>query len=304
MPESFAVLIVQPGKAQINHFNVELQGETLWATDTEQLAQRLARARPELVAVAGTRETAGELAEQLRRLGLAQSVFFITPTDEEAVTEPGQVKVVLPPGTEPRAPEGLLRYLMQAILVAYSRTPVSPVTGLPGSPALRAEVERRLAAAAPFIFLYLDLDNFKAYNDVYGFGRGDIAIRLLGRIVVEAVQEFGTPTDLCTHIGGDDFAIITTTPDYAQLTRRIITGFAAEVPTLYSEEARAEGYIETPSRRGEPTRYPLMTISIGGVNTAVRRITSYLQLTEIAAEVKSYAKALEGNQFAMDRRRD
>ena len=83
----------------------------------------------------------------------------------------------------------------------------------------------------------------------------------------------------------------------------LITGFASEVPGLYSEEARARGYIEAPSRRGEPTRYPLMTVSIGGVNTAFRPITSYLQLTEIAAEVKGYAKDLEGNQFVMDRRR-
>jgi GGDEF domain-containing protein len=304
MAESFAVLIVEPGRAHLSHFNVELRGETLWATDPQELSRRLSRVRPELVAVAGSKEMAGALAEQLRRLGLAQSVFFITPSEEEGAGEPGQVPVALPGGPQAIGPEELLRHLVQAVISAHARTPVSPVTGLPGSPVLRQEVERRLAAGTPFVFLYLDLDNFKAYNDVYGFGRGDMAIRLLGREVVAAVKQCGTASDLCVHIGGDDFAIVTTASDYGQLARRIIAGLASQVPALYPEEARAAGYIETPSRRGEPTRYPLMTVSIGGVNTALRRITSYLQLTEIAAEVKSYAKALDGNQFVMDRRRD
>lgn len=303
MAESFAVLIVEPGRARLTHFSIELQGETLWSTSTQELAQRLSRARPELVAVAGSAETASQLAEQLRRAGLAQSVFIISPAGEQERVEPGQMRLVLPQGLAGLGPEGLLRRLVETVLSAQARTPVNPLTGLPGSPVLRQEVERRLAAGRPFVFLYLDLDHFKAYNDVYGFGRGDIAIRTLGRHVVEAVKAHGAPDDLCVHIGGDDFAIVTSAPDYSQIARRLIAGFSSEVPALYSEEARARGYIEAPSRRGEPTRYPLMTVSIGGVNTALRPITSYLQLTEIAAEVKGYAKDLEGNQFVMDRRR-
>jgi diguanylate cyclase (GGDEF)-like protein len=302
--ESFAVLIVEPGRAKLSRFNLELRGETLWATNTEELSRRLDRARPELVAVAGEAEVAAELAEELRRRGLAQSVFLITPAAEGDVGAPGQVPVILPQGAAALDPEGLLRRLMQAVLSAQARTPVSPLTGLPGSPTLRQEVERRLAAGETFIFLYLDLDNFKAYNDVYGFGRGDIAIRLLSREVVDATESHGEPTDVCVHIGGDDFAVVTTTKHQTELAQRIISGFEDRVPDLYSEEARAQGYIETRSRRGEFTRYPLMTVSIGGVDTAQRRVTGYLHLTEVAAEVKSYAKALEGSQFVMDRRRE
>jgi diguanylate cyclase (GGDEF)-like protein len=304
MAQSFAILIVESGRAQLNHFNVELRGETLWTTGTEELARRLHRARPELVAVAGDVEAARDLAEQLRRLGIAQSVFLITPAEEVAVGEPGQVQVSLPASIEVTDRERLLRHLIDAVLSAQARTPVSALTGMPGSPVLRQEVERMLAAHEGFVFLYLDLDNFKAYNDVYGFGRGDIAIRLLGREVVAAVKEFGTPGDLCVHIGGDDFAVVTTAPDCSEVARRIVLGLSAQIPALYSDEDRARGYIETRSRRGEMARYPLMTVSIGGVSTATRHITGYLHLTEIAAEVKSYAKALEGNQFVMDRRRD
>jgi GGDEF domain-containing protein len=304
MAESFAILVVEPGKAQLNHFNVELRGETLWTTETEDLAKRLSRARPELVAVAGDEDTARALAEQLRRLGVAQSVFLITPANGELVNEPGQIRVALPDTIRMAGAERLLRHLIEAVLSIQARTPVSALTGLPGSPVLRQDVDRRLTAQTPFVFLYLDLDNFKAYNDVYGFGRGDIAIRLLSSEVMAAVKESGGPDDLCVHIGGDDFAIVTTAEDYSQVARRIIVGFTAGVPALYSEDDQARGFIETRNRRGELTRYPLMTVSIGGVNSAVRHIEGYLQLTEIAAEVKGYAKALEGNQFVMDRRRD
>ena len=344
--QTFAVLVVAPGRlgeaepgvepgrakpwtGRLTRFVVELRGETLWATGPEELAHAMARARPELVAVAGEPEVAAELADELRRRGLARSVFLITAADggeeerpaaeEEAARAgmvtaealggpeqrlgPGRVGVTLPREWAAMDPNELLLRLVRAVVGAQARTPVSALTGLPGSPVLRDDVERRLAAGTPFVFLYLDIDNFKAYNDVYGFGRGDIVIRALAEEVVEATKAHGMAGDLCVHIGGDDFAVVTTSDRYADIARKITAGFAGKVPEFYDEAAREKGYIETPSRRGEPTRYPLMTVSIGGVNSSLRRVEGYLQLTEIAAEVKGYAKALEGNQFVMDRRR-
>ncbi len=302
--EPLAVLIVEPGQAKVCRFNVELRGETLWTTGREELIQRLAHTKPEIVAVAGNFEIATQLADELRRRGLAQAVFLITPAADGQSVQPGQVAVVLPEGAGKIQPEDLLRRLVRAMLSAQAHAPVSPLTGLPGSPVLSREVERRLAGGESFVFLYLDLDNFKAYNDVYGFGRGDIAIRMLSRQVVEAVKSLGSPGDLCVHIGGDDFAVLTTAQHCTPIARRIISEFDRQVADLYSPEDRSRGYIQCPSRRGEPTRYPLMTVSIGGVNTTLRRVASYLHLSEIAAEVKGYAKALEGSQFVMDRRRD
>ncbi len=302
--ESFAVLIVEPGRARVCRFNIELRGETLWSTTTEELTKRLSASRPEIVAVAGRLDVAAELADHLRRRGLAESVFLITPAEDGEPAPTGQVRVILPQNVAALKPEALLQRLVRAILSAQARTPVSPLTGLPGSPVLRNNVEHRLAAEEPFVFLYLDIDNFKAFNDVYGFARGDIAIKLLGREVIEACNALGGPQDLCVHIGGDDFAILTTSDPAAAVAQRVIAGFDEKIPELYSPEARERGYIETPSRRGEPERYPLMTVSIGGVDTARRRVENYLQLAEIAAEVKSYAKALEGSHFVMDRRRE
>jgi len=302
--ESFAVLIVEPGRARMCRFNVELRGETLWATTTAELARRMGSARPEIVAVAGSLEVATELADDLRRRGIAESVFLITPAQDGEPTPTGQIRVILPNHVQAMKPEVLIERLIRAVLSVQARTPVSPLTGLPGSPVLRNTVEQRIAAGEQFVFLYLDIDNFKAFNDVYGFGHGDIAIRTLGHEVVEAVKALGGATDLCVHIGGDDYAIITTADRALALAQRIIEGFDQKAAELYSEEARKLGYIETQSRRGEPERYPIMTVSVGGVDTGRRRVASYLELAEIAAEVKGYAKALEGSRFVMDRRRD
>ena len=325
--ESFAVLIVEPGRARVCRFNVELRGETLWTTTTEELARRLGAARPEIVAVAGHLEVATELADDLRRRGVAESIFLITPAEDGEPTPTGQIRVTLPQQVQAMKPELLIERLVRAVLAAQARTPVSALTGLPGSPVLRNSVEQRLVAGEHFVFLYLDIDSFKAFNDVYGFARGDIAIRTLGHEVVEATKSLGGPGDLCVHIGGDDFAILvggrsdlpperpppeghpirphTAMAERAQaIAQRIIEAFDSKVPELYSPEARQLGYIETQSRRGEPERYPIMTVSIGGVDTARRRVSSYLELAEIAAEVKSYAKALQGSRFVVDRRRD
>jgi GGDEF domain-containing protein len=303
-PHSFAILIVEESRARLTRFNVDVRGETLWATGPKGVLRRLAASRPQLIAVVGERQLASALADDLRRRNLVQAVLIVTPAGAEGGAAPGQVPVALPGGVGGLTSEDLLPRLMEAVLSAYARMPVSPLTGLPGSSVLRDEVERRLAGHRPFAFLYLDIDHFKAFNDVYGFGRGDLVIQLLGRLVVAVAKAQGTPQDLCVHIGGDDFAVVTEPAHAEAIATGVIADFDRDSPSFYAPEARAAGYVETQSRRGELTRYPFMTISIGGVNSGRRRVTSYLQLTEIAAEVKGYAKSLEGSRFVMDRRQD
>ncbi len=302
--ESFAVLIVEEERSRLTRFHCEVRGETLWASGPGELARHLRETPPRLVAVAGERHVAQSLADDLRRRKVAKSVFVITPAAEGEAVPPGQVPVTLPRSVDELAREELVPCLLEAILSAYARLPVSPLTNLPGSAVLRQEVEQRLLSGQPFAFLYLDLDNFKAYNDVYGFGRGDLVIQMLARHIARACRTVGSPDTVCVHIGGDDFAIVTPADRAAPLAEAIIAAFDREAPSFYSEEARAAGYIETKSRRGEPTRYPLVSLSVGGVDTARRRLQGYLHLTEIAAEVKAYAKSQEGSHFAMDRRND
>jgi diguanylate cyclase (GGDEF)-like protein len=300
--QSFAVLVVEDGRARISRFHIDVCGETLWEVGPEGLAQRLAAVRPSLIAVMGERGTAEGLAAELRRRGVADSVFLVSAAAPTIPSQPGQVPVALPLEVTAESPQELLQALVEALVSAFAQFPVSPLTGMPCSPALRQDVEDRLARGEPFAFLHLDLDNFKAYNDLYGFGRGDIAIRALGREVETALAQRGTSGSLAAHIGGDDFAVVTAPDRAAQVARQIIREFGRKAPRLYPKEAQEAGYVETLDRQGKPTRYPLMTVSVGGVNTLQRPITSYLQLTELAAEMKAYAKSGAGGRFAMDRR--
>jgi len=300
-PESIAILIVDKTKARLTRFSLELRGEVNWAGTPSNLAETISRLRPDLVNIVEDTESADRLAQELRERGLARSVFLITPA--RGTGHPShQAGIALPEPVDPLQPKRLVAGLVEALREAQTRAPLSPLTQLPGSLALQREVERRLAANEVFDFLYLDLDNFKAYNDLYGFARGDLAIQLLARHVVTAVQPRRGAEDLCVHIGGDDFGVLTT-PDRSEVIgHSIISGFEADSPSLYSEEDRARGYIVTADRRGREARWPLMTVSIACDGNERRVVTSYLQLSDIAAEVKIFAKSVPGSVFLRDRR--
>ena len=302
--ESFTVLILEPERARVCRFTLELRGETLWSAEPDKIAERLASAPPEIVAVVGDFKEASKVAEQLRKKGLADSVFLITGAADGEPVPTGQVRVIVPEGYSNVKPESLLDLLRNAILEAHAAPPVSPLTGLPSTPALDESIKQRVRAKQFFVYLYLDIDNFKAFNDIYGTNDGDRAIRFLGSEIVEATRELGNPSDLYFHIGGDDFAIMTSADRAEPIAMRIISKFDRGIPGFYSAEDRERGHIEAESRRGELQEFPLMTLSIAGVDTAYRHIEGYPDLSRITTEVKGYAKALEGSQFVMDRRRD
>jgi len=180
---------------------------------------------------------------------------------------------------------------------------LNPVTKLVGSWALQAHVERKLRAGDHFGFLYIDLDNFKAYNDVYGFAQGDAVIRSLAGNITAAVRDKGTPGDLAAHIGGDDFAVLTAPDEPDAVADAIIKAFDRQAPSFYSEEHRAAGGMTVNDRRGNPVFYRIMSVSIGGLVTSTRPVSSYVELSDIAAQLKASAKAVEGSFYRPERRR-
>jgi len=302
--ESFTVLLIESDRARVRRFRVEFRGETVWVGEPSVIAERLADAPPEIAAVVAEFAAAEQLAEGLKQRGLATSVFIITPSQGDELTPTGQIRLVLPGDPSLLKPESLLHSLLKAVLEAQARPPASPLTGLPSTPALVESIDQRLSAKQSFVYLYLDIDNFKAFNDIYGTGEGDRALRFLGQEIIDAIRERGKQGDLYFHIGGDDFAIITSADRAEPVATRIITKFDAKVPDFYSVEDRERGHIEAESRRGELQTFPLMTLSIAGVDTDYRHIEGYPDLARIATEVKGYAKSLEGSHFVMDRRRD
>lgn len=178
----------------------------------------------------------------------------------------------------------------------------NPLTGLQGNIEIQTEINHRIAKKELFSVIYLDLDNFKAYNDVYGFASGDRAIKLTADVIVDNVHSCGTSKDFIGHVGGDDFVVISV-PNYdSAICEGIIKDFDKKILTLYSAQDRETGYITTANRQGQVMQFPIISISIAVVTNEKRDLISHLQVAEIAAELKKKAKGTPGSVYVRDRR--
>ncbi|HEU5381061.1 MAG TPA: response regulator [Ktedonobacteraceae bacterium] len=181
---------------------------------------------------------------------------------------------------------------------------LSPLIGLPGGYQVELAIKRKLISADPWSILYLDLDNFKAFNDVYGFLTGNDLIRLVGRICQRMVHDHGNPDDFVGHIGGDDYVIVTT-PERAQtLCRLINAAYKVESRACYHPEDLRRGSISGVDRKGRPYLFPLVSLSIGVVNNQVRRSHTLQEVSYLAAEAKCQAKQSTDNVYHISPYRD
>jgi diguanylate cyclase (GGDEF)-like protein len=205
--------------------------------------------------------------------------------------------------TKPFGPQELLARVRAKIRRVEVDSSLSPLTRLPGNLAIENELRRRIDTGEPFAVIYLDLDHFKAFNDVYGFTHGDEAIQMLARITVDVVRRRGTPGDFIGHIGGDDFIVVTQDDPAEEIAKEIIAGFDKNIRNLYSAKDLRAGYIETRDRRGALNRFPIMTLSMALVSNDRSSLTNYAQVGEAAAELKRYAKSIAGSVYVKDKRR-
>lgn len=206
--------------------------------------------------------------------------------------------------TKPFNPRELVSRVRNTLLRIDRNRLANPLTGLPGNIDIQSEINYRIAKGMIFSVLYLDVDNFKAYNDVYGFSHGDRAIKLIADILMDNVKTFGSKNDFIGHIGGDDFVVITD-PEHADvLCENIIKEFDERVPELYSDVDKRAGFISTVNRRGQITQYPIMTLSIAVVSNEHRELRNYLEVGEVAAELKKKAKSIVGSVYLKDKRKD
>jgi diguanylate cyclase (GGDEF)-like protein len=178
----------------------------------------------------------------------------------------------------------------------------SPLTGLPGNVRIEEEIAGRVREGARFAILYADLDHFKAYNDHYGFMRGDEVIRSTGSLLQEVARELGSPGTFVGHVGGDDFVLVCTADVAERIAAGIVARFDERVPDLYDPQDRERGSIRVPNRRGEAQEFPLVTISIGVATTQRRTFAHFAEAVAIASEMKSFTKSTAGSSWAVDRR--
>lgn len=248
--------------------------------DGFEVARQL-RADPRTVAVSIIMLTAtGLSASRLEGLSAGADDYIVKPFDTPELL--ARVKGVLRRAREMRAH--------------------SPLTGLPGYIRIEEEIERRIEAGEEFAALYADLDNFKAYNEHYGFDRGDEVLRTAGNMIRDVAGEIAGPDTFVGHVGADDFMIVTTSEHAPQIADRLIEVFDGQAGTFYDEVDAEKGYIEIENRRGDMQRYPIVSISIGVSSTDRREFSHYAEVVAVAAEMKEFTKRTPGSVWAADRR--
>jgi diguanylate cyclase (GGDEF)-like protein len=275
--------------------------------DSDDLMARSLRGRPRVV-VFDARENHAAAEAACARLK-SDSFTGIVPALMFAASGPAALASAFDAGADEVLTETLQRdelMLRMDILLRRSDRDVHvhPSTRLPGTVEIEAEITRRLHQTAPFGVCYADLDHFKEYNDRYSYYDGDRVIRILAKILHDVVKGMCREEGFVGHIGGDDFIFVVPATAVNETCSEIVSIFDALVPYQYSEQDRRAGYFFGKDRRGQLHRVPLMTVSIGVVSNERRLFANAAQVSELATEMKSYAKTLTGSVYTIDRRQD
>jgi DNA-binding response OmpR family regulator len=179
---------------------------------------------------------------------------------------------------------------------------LSPLTGPPGNFKITAEIEISIRERRDFALVHGDLDNFKAFNDHYGFMRGDEVIRFCGNCLTEAAVSLGIDGAFVGHIGGDDFVAMIPPSMSESFCKEVIERFDDGILDLYDTADALRGYIEVIDRRGERYAFPVVSLSLGVASTDVRDIGTQWEASAIAVEMKEFAKKQPGSTYRIDRR--
>ncbi len=203
---------------------------------------------------------------------------------------------------KPFSPDELLARIRMILKRTTRSLDASPLTHLPGNTSIMDELQIYIDSRRPFAVGYADLDKFKAYNDKYGFEKGDEVIKETARLLIKHVRNIGGTNTFIGHIGGDDFVFICDDALMDDICRAIIKEFDEKVSSFYNDEDNKLGYIKGLDRQGNKQQFGLLGISIGIVSNAGQKITHVAQISEIGAQLKKYAKSFDKSIFVRDKR--
>jgi len=198
--------------------------------------------------------------------------------------------------------EELVARVKAVIRRSQTMRDVSPLTGLPGNFRISEEMERRVAERGPLAIVHADLDNFKSFNDHYGFMRGDQVIKFTAHVLLEAAAENADPRAFVGHIGGDDFVAIVDPDSVVEFCEGTIRIFDTGILDFYDTADALKGYVEVSDRRGEQHAFPIISISLGVATNRNRTIDTQWEASAVAVEMKEFAKATAGSAYEIDRR--
>jgi len=190
----------------------------------------------------------------------------------------------------------LLRLIsnMQSNAARYA----NPLTLLPGNTPICEHIDYLINSRSPFVTCYFDLDNFKPFNDFYGFQKGDEVIKLTGRLLSEICGKY----DFIGHIGGDDFIVLFQSADWEKRCNTLLAEVADAFTQFYSEDDKRCGGITMEDRQGRQIFYPILTISIASILVTPDKFTSHHEVSESCISAKKQAKKMSGNSLFVDRR--
>lgn len=206
--------------------------------------------------------------------------------------------------TKPFNRTELLARVKMVLLRTMQHRESNPLTGLPGNVTIERRASELLAEGGLFAVLVIDIDNFKAYNDNYGYSQGDVAIQLLAEVITDLATEYGESI-FVGHIGGDDFIVLAPTEKGREIAEKITKTYEEKSEMLFNAEDLARGYFISKSRTGEEKRYPcFFSLTVAVVANTDAKYSNYLQMIDVATELKKYGKMIDGSAVTVDRRKN
>ena len=307
-PGGVVVVAVEPDEEARASIDVELRkagAEVIVATDGDEALARVADVHPDVVVLdaAAPKTDAYEVCRRLRSEPSTESIAVVVLVDR-SIADDALAQIAMGANDYVVKPFDTVELRMRvasALRTKPETTALNPLTYLPGNVQVQRELERRTHEQAPFALMYVDVDNFKSFNDHYGFLRGDKAIKLEADCTADAVRRHARRS-FVGHVGGDDIVAIVDAPAAEPIARDIVAAWDRRVLPLYDPDDARRGYVEVADRLGELRRWPIATISIGIATNVHRPLQSHWEASEIAAEMKRYAKRLPGSGYAFDRR--
>lgn len=256
-----------------------------------------------------------EICQQLKAddKNAALPVLFLTAVNKVAAEEKGfsvgAVEYITKPFYAPTVKARIknqfkhsraiqrLQYLNQLALDA------NPNTGLPGNTSILKELQRLVESGDAVAVIYADLDNFKAYNDTYGFAQGDSVISFTANVIRVAMQLHDCDDSFLGHIGGDDFVLVLPAEKRQAVVQEIIQRIDRGIAEFYSPADVERGYVIAIARGGRERRHSLVSLSMGAIDLSKRKVASEFEIVDICTETKKLAKQRPGSNIVVDQRR-
>jgi PleD family two-component response regulator len=293
----------RPASLSIREFVDNTGYQLVELTDSDAVLARVSRAYPPALIIDASEPTQAGMA-LCRRMkdeaftAVVPLIMFVDDGEAAAAALEAGADEVLTPFVSKRESDLRLELVLRR---AERDVSVHPTTRLPGTVQIERDMAERIRSDEKFAVCYADLDHFKEFNDRYGYHHGDGVILLLSIILRDVVRAY-SPGAFVGHIGGDDFIFSLPLDDQRVCCETVLEVFDELIPYQYSEQDRELGSFVGKDRRGQAYEVPLMTLSIGVVTNEHRWLTHTAQISELATEMKAYAKTFPGSVFVVDRR--